>query len=123
MLSRTPHGRFPEYHSSADNLELRQRRPRSAASLRAALELIDVVETNAVYENRSPFGEPQLGRRGLYQAVPDGTNPEAALLWTLNLSDGDHDLLAIAERSGLRFEQVAEAAAALERHGLLDRVA
>ena len=121
VLTRTPHGLFPEYHSSADNLDFI-----SAASLggalRAALELIDLVETNAVYENRSPFGEPQLGRRGLYQAVPDGTNPETALLWTLSLCDGEHDLLAVAERSGLPFEAIRAAAAELERHGLLERL-
>ena len=86
-----------------------------AASYRAALEIIDVVETNASFQNRSPYGEPQLGRRGLYQSVPDGTNPELAYLWLLNLSDGRHDLLAIAERSGLPFDAVREAAATLER--------
>jgi aminopeptidase-like protein len=119
-LTRTPHGHFPEYHSSADNLDFV-----SAAALggayRAALEIIDVLETNAVYENRSPFGEPQLGRRGLYQVVPDGTNPEAAMLWVLNLSDGTNDLLAIAERSGLSYRHVRDAADALEGQHLLWR--
>jgi aminopeptidase-like protein len=120
-LSRTPHGLFPEYHSSADDLSLVQ--PEAlAASYRAALEIIDVVETNASFQNRSPYGEPQLGRRGLYQSVPDGTNPELAYLWLLNLSDGCHDLLAIAERSGLPFDTVREAAATLERHDLLERL-
>jgi aminopeptidase-like protein len=120
-LSRTPHGLFPEYHSSADDLDLV--RPEAlAASYRAALEIIDVVETNASFRNRSPYGEPQLGRRGLYQSVPDGTNPELAYLWLLNLSDGDHDLLTIAERSGLRFDAVRDAAATLEQHDLLERV-
>ena len=120
-LSRTPHGLFPEYHSSADDLTLV--RPEAlAASYRAALEIIDVVETNASFRNRSPYGEPQLGRRGLYQSVPDGTNPELAYLWLLNLSDGRHDLLAIAERSGLPFDAVREAAATLEEHDLLERL-
>ena len=72
--------------------------------------------------NRSPYGEPQLGRRGLYPSVPDGTNPEAAFLWLLNLSDGSHDLLAIAERSGLAFEALRDAATTLEQHELLERV-
>ena len=120
-LSRTPHGLFPEYHSSADDLDLVS--PESlGASFRAALEVIDVVETNETYRNRSPYGEPQLGRRGLYQSVPDGTTPEAAYLWLLSLSDGGHDLLAIAERSGLPFETVREAAATLEAHALLERL-
>ena len=101
-FSRTPHGLFPEYHSSADNLDL-VTAPSLGESFRAALELVDAVETNAVYRNRSPYGEPQLGKRGLYQSVPDGTYPEAPLLWVLSLSDGAHDLLAIAEHSGLPY--------------------
>ncbi len=118
-LSRTPHGLFPEYHSSADDLTLVQ--PEAlAASYRTALEIIDVVETNASFQNRSPYGEPQLGRRGLYQSVPDGTKPELAYLWLLSLSDGEHDLLAIAERSGLPYETVRSAAATLAEHGLLE---
>jgi len=119
-LSRTPHGLFPEYHSSADDLTLVT--PEAlVSSLRTALAIVDVVETNARYLNLSPYGEPQLGRRGLYQSVPDGTNPEAALLWVLNLSDGSHDLLEIAERSGLPFEAVRQAAATLEGHDLLEQ--
>ena len=119
-LSRTPHGLFPEYHSSADDLSL-VTSAALAASYRAALEIIDIVETNASYSNLSPFGEPQLGRRGLYQSVPDGTNPEAAYLWLLNLSDGMSDLLSIAQRSGLPFAAVREAAHTLVEHGLLEQ--
>jgi len=120
-LSRTPHGLFPEYHSSADDLTLVTPDALGASYL-AALRIIDLVETNGRFRNRSPYGEPQLGRRGLYQSVPDGTNPEAAYLWLLSLSDGDHDLLAIAERSGLPFETVRGAAATLEQHELLERL-
>ena len=120
-LSRTPHGLFPEYHSSADDLDLVTAESLSA-SFRAALQVIDVVETNASFRNRSPYGEPQLGRRGLYQSIPDGTNPEAAYLWLLSLSDGSVDLLAIAERSGLPFETVRDAAGTLEAHELLERL-
>ena len=120
-LTRTPHGLFPEYHSSADNLGLVSSDALGSA-FRATLEIIDAVETNGFYRNRSPCGEPQLGRRGLYQTVPDGTNPEAALLWVLNLSDGDHDLLSIAARSGLGYRAVLAAAEALEQHALLERL-
>lgn len=118
-LSRTPHGLFPEYHSSADDLSLVT--PEAlASSFRTALEIIDLVETNGRYRNLSPYGEPQLGKRGLYQSVPDGTRPEEALLWVLSLSDGDADLLEIAERSGLPFAAVRDAAEALERHQLVE---
>ncbi len=41
------------------------------------------------------------------------------MLWVLNLSDGTHSLLDIAERAGLEFGLVKTAADALEGHGLL----
>jgi aminopeptidase-like protein len=103
-FSRTPHGLFPEYHASADDLDL-VTAPSLGESFRAALEIIDAVETNGSYLNRSPYGEPRLGKRGLYQSVPDGTYPEAPLLWVLSLSDGAHDLIAIDERSGLPYRR------------------
>ncbi len=117
-FTRTPHGLFAEYHSSADDLGL-VTAAALAESLRAILEIVDAVETNRTYRNLSPHGEPQLGRRGLYQSIPDGTNPEAALLWVLSLSDGLHDLLAIANQSSLPYSTILTAATTLERHGLL----
>ena len=93
-----------------------------AESFRTVLRIIDVVETNARYRNLSPQGEPQLGRRGLYQSVPDGTNPEMAFLWLLSLSDGDLDLLAISDRSGIALSELRAAADILESHQLLERL-
>jgi aminopeptidase-like protein len=120
-LSRTPHGHFPEYHSSADNMGLVTADALGSA-FTTALRIIDLLETNTSYRNLSPYGEPQLGKRGLYQSVPDGTNPELAYLWVLSLSDETNDLLAIAERSGLPFETVRTAAETLERHKLLEQI-
>jgi aminopeptidase-like protein len=117
-LSRTPADEFPEYHSSADDLEL-VRPEHLGASLSAYLGVIDVLERNGRWLNTSPKGEPQLGKRGLYRSVGGGGFAEGALLWVLNLSDGEHDLLAIAERSGLSFQAIAEAAEALRDHDLL----
>jgi aminopeptidase-like protein len=120
-LTRTPHGEFPEYHTSADDLELL--RPECLAdSLDTTAAILDVLEGNARYLNENPKGEPQLGRRGLYRSVggsSDGRNQELAMLWVLNLSDGRHSLLEVAERSGLPFVDVRRAAAALLEHGLL----
>jgi aminopeptidase-like protein len=117
-LSRTPADEFPEYHSSADDLDLV--RPEALAdSFDLYLSVLDVLERNERYENLSPKGEPQLGKRGLYRSIGGGSNREAALLWVLNLSDGDHDLLEISDRSGLPFQAVSAAADALEGAGLL----
>jgi aminopeptidase-like protein len=124
-LMRTPHGEFPEYHTSADNLEL-VRPEHLADSLAKILAVIDVLEGNRSYVNLSPKGEPQLGRRGLYQAMggePDRQEAQMAMLWVLNQSDGSKNLLDIATRSSLPFQAVERAAMLLLDHGLLAEAA
>jgi aminopeptidase-like protein len=120
-LSRTPHGEFPEYHTSADDLEFV--RPEALAdSLGLVLEIIGSLEADRTYVNLSPYGEPQLGRRGLYRSLgglKDAAVDEMALLWVLNLSDGRHGILEIAERSGYSLEAIEGTVAMLVEHGLL----
>ncbi len=120
-LMRTPHGEFSGYHTSADALE----RIRPAALTEAVdecLELVHVLETNHRCLNLSPFGEPQLGRRGLYRsaggavATPDD---ERALLWVLNQADGRSTILDIADRSKLPYRVIEQAAERLERANLV----
>lgn len=121
-LMRTPNGRFPEYHTSADDLGF-VRPEHLADSFRAAWEILQVLEHNATYESTNPKCEPQLGRRGLYRRTGGHASLpgyEMALLWVLNLSDGRHDLLAIADRAGLPFSVVREAAEELAEHDLLE---
>jgi aminopeptidase-like protein len=120
-LMRSPHGEYPEYHTSADDLSLIT--PAALEdSYRRAGEILDVLENNATFVNLNPKCEPQLGKRGLYRAVGgqlDRASRELAMLWVLNLSDGSHSLLDIAERSALRFELIRGAAEALAEKGLL----
>jgi aminopeptidase-like protein len=120
-LMRTPHGGFDGYHTSADSLD----RISPAAleeSIETCLAVIDVLETNHTPVNLSPYGEPQLGRRGLFRtaggavASPDD---EKALLWVLNLSDGAASLLDIADRSGIAYPVIRRAAQRLSAAGLL----
>ena len=123
-LSRTPHGQFPEYHTSADNLEL-VRPDALGGSLARCVAIVALLENNRTYCNLQPRCEPQLGKRGLYRAiggVQDAQQTEKAMLWVLNLSDGKHSLLDIAERSGLSFDVIHTAAAALVEHELLKDV-
>lgn len=122
-LMRTPHGQFPEYHTSADDLDF-VRPDALADSLELATAVLDLVDRNRVFVNRQPKGEPQLGRRGLYPPMgggPPGPD-QLALLWVLNLSDGRHSLLDIAERARLPFDAVDRAASALAAHDLLREV-
>ena len=121
VLSRSPAGEYPEYHSSADDLEL-VRAETLEESLAAALAIVEALETNAWCRNLNPKCEPQLGRRGLYRSIGGGASAEQALLWVLNLSDGRHSLLDVAERSGLSFREVSEAAGALVEVGLLEEL-
>lgn len=122
-LMRSVWGTFPEYHTSADNLDFLD--PISLVeSLQVCASVLDVLENNRRYRNLAPFGEPQLGRRGLYPAAPV-TSAEQELnarLWTLNLSDGNYSLLDIAERSGLPFALVKESAEVLLSKELLTLV-
>ena len=93
-----------------------------ASSYRMITEALDILEGDWRPVSTAPKGEPQLGKRGLYDAL--GGDPEApakrrAFLWILNLADGGHSLLDMAERSGLRFSVIADAADLLEASGLL----
>jgi len=123
-LMRTPNGEYPEYHSSADNLALL--RPQSLAHSLAVLQrIVAVIEGDAVYRNRNAKGEPQLGRRGLYAAFGGqraAGYDQMALLWVLNLADGRHSLLDMAERAGVSFAAIRAAADALLAADLLEPI-
>jgi aminopeptidase-like protein len=119
-LMRSVWGTFPEYHTSADNLDFIK--PDSlAGSLRICAAVVDVLENNFRYCNQNPCCEPQLGKRNLYRSMGGesiGTEINARL-WVLNFSDGEHSLLDIAERSGLPFLTIRNAAEILCESGLL----
>lgn len=121
-LTRTPHGEYPEYHTSADDAELV--RPESLeGSVAAVREIVHVLDRNRTLVSRRPYGEPQLGRRGLYRAMGGEADLPAlqeAVLWVLNLADGHHSLLQMAERSGLPFRLLDRAARLVEEHDLVE---
>jgi len=120
-LMRTPHGEYPEYHTSADDPSF-VRPDALADTLGGLLKIADVLEHDRVLVNLRPRGEPQLGRRGLYRPMGGEAGlpgRETALLWVLNLSDGLHSLLDIADQSGLPFPVVRQAADDLMNAGLM----
>jgi len=119
-LMRSVWGSFPEYHTSADNLSFIL--PiQLAESLHVCTEILEILENNRRYCNQSPYCEPQLGQRGLYRSTGgDAVDVDiSARLWVLNLSDGEHSLLDIAERSGVSFSAINDAADLLRQAGLL----
>ncbi|MCC7207673.1 MAG: DUF4910 domain-containing protein [Anaerolineae bacterium] len=124
VYMRSQHGAFPEYHTSADNLDF-VHAEHLEDSFRHVRAVLDILEADRRYLNLKPKGEPRLGKRGLYTALggkTGGQSPEMALLWVLNLSDGQHSLLAIAERSGVPFSALQAAAEALSKTDLLAEV-
>ena len=118
---RTPHGQYPEYHSSADDLDF-VKIDSLAQSYIQCLRVFELLEGNQTYINQNPKCEPQLGRRGLYRTVAGQHEKqwtELALFWVLNASDGRHTLLDIAERAEFPFSKILSAAEALLEVGLL----
>ena len=124
-LMRSPHGGYPEYHTSADDLDL-VNPDKLADTFLTYLHVLDILDGNVTYTSTNPWGEPQLGRRGLYPKVSAGIDvggdiDPRPMLWILNLADGRHTLLDMAERSGFAFTQLRAAALRLEEHDLLER--
>ncbi|MFJ2742905.1 DUF4910 domain-containing protein [Streptomyces sp. NPDC087440] len=120
-LTRTPYAGYPEYHTSGDNPDFVA--PQAMAdTLAVCREAFAVLDRNRRYVNQSPYGEPQLGRRGLYGSLggrSDAKEAQLAMLWVLSMSDGAHSLLDVAERAGLPFDTVGVAADALHAAGLI----
>ncbi|MGH3521184.1 MAG: DUF4910 domain-containing protein, partial [Haloechinothrix sp.] len=120
-LTRTPYAAYPEYHTSADNPGFVSPEAMDDTLL-ACREAVAVLDRNRCYVNMSPYCEPQLGKRGLYDSLggrSDAKQAQLAMLWVLSLSDGEHSLLDIAERADLPFDTVADAAHALHGAGLV----
>lgn len=121
---RTPFGEFPEYHTSADNLDF-VKPDALADSLEKLKSIINVIEHNQTYLNLNPKCEPNLGKRGLYSLTGGNAHSEinqVAVLWVLNYSDGKHSLLDIASKAKLSFNTVKQAADALVNVRLLKKI-
>ncbi len=123
-LMRSPNGTFPQYHTSADNLDFIA--PRHLGDSFAAIAaMVEVLEEDGRWISNQPYGEPQLGRRGLYGPI-GGTGPAAgargfsqmSLLWLLNLADGEHSLLQTAEKAGVSFTEILHSKRAATAAGL-----
>ena len=123
-LSRTTYGQYIQYHTSADDLSFIVPK-QLEESLQVSIEIVETLEANKKYINLSPKCEPQLGKRGLYNlkgGANDSKEFQMALLWTLNLSDGQHSTLEIANRSKIPFKSIKEAVDRLVECKLLEAV-
>ncbi len=121
-LTRSQNNEYEEYHTSADNLDF-VKPQYLEESYRIFLSIINIIENNKKYINLFPKGEPQLGKRGLYNSVAGNIKEkELAMLWILNYSDGENDLLDIAIKSKLDFNLLVSTAQLLEEHNLLKNI-
>ncbi len=121
LFQRSQFGTFPEYHTSADNLDF-IKPEHLEQSYRLIADTIEILDNNVALDSVNPKCEPQLGKRGLYGSLggdKDAPAKNMAMLWVLNLADGRHTLLDMAERAGLPFALVRETAARLIEHGLV----
>lgn len=121
LLQRSETEHFPEYHSSADNLDFIT--PQALAqSYRLIVDLIDILEHDRKPLSLSPKGEPRLGPRGLHSPRTGSTEDHSdqdALMWVLSFADGNHSLLDIAERAGMPFSLILAAERRLQAAGLI----
>ncbi len=121
-LMRGRHGQFPEYHTSADNLDF-VTPDQLAKSYQSIGRVIEVLDGNRYYRNLFPYGEPQLGKRGVYEEMGSSDQvKQLAMLWVLALSDGHHSLLDIVDRSGVDFVLAQGVAQILVNCGVLEEV-
>ncbi len=121
-LMRTPYGEFQEYHTSADDLDFVKSK-HLADSFSKYMKTFYILENNRSFINLQPKGEPNLGKRGLYRTISgqqDGYEAELAIISILNLSDGDHSLLDISERTEMDFGLIKRTADRLIETKLLE---
>jgi len=119
-IMRSRYGSYPEYHTSLDNMDLITPDGLYGGYL-GTKTAIDVLEANETLVT-TVLCEPWLSPRGLRPPLVDGIRlvPWSALIsHVMAFSDGDNDLLAIAEVIGCSIFDVAEVAATLKEHGLL----
>lgn len=118
-LMRSPNGSFPQYHTSADDLSF-VTADALAEAYSVVQSILDIIDEERVLVRVDGRGEPQLGRRGLYGLIGGkDEQARAGLMWVLNLSDGEHSLIDMAERSGLNISEIAASARIAEGAGLV----
>ncbi len=121
-FTRSVYSTYPQYHTSADDTTFVEQQYLQD-SFDTCVSAFEFVEKESTYINLNPKGEPQLGKRGLYQAMNDQSmdkkKMQLALLWILNLSDGNHSLLSISAKSKIEYPILKKAADLLVEHNLL----
>jgi aminopeptidase-like protein len=119
-ILRTKYGRYPEYHTSLDNLENVVTPKGLDGGYWAIRKAIEAIERNKKYKI-TVLCEPQMGKRGLYPTLSTkGTNKEVLLMMNfISFCDGQTSLLEIAESLNLPIWELYELVNKLESHSLI----
>lgn len=118
-IMRSKYGTYPEYHTSADNLEFVT--PQGLAkSFELYCRCLDLLEKNRVYQTTCCC-EPQLGKRGLYPtlSMKGSAGDVRVYMNLLAYADGECDLVGIAEHIGVSAEELVPLVEKFLEHGLL----
>lgn len=119
-VCRSKYGEYPEYHTSADNLELI-----SEEGLQGMLcmmkKCIRTLEYNYYYKINC-LCEPQLGKRGLYPTISQkgSSNIVSAMSDFITYADGTNDLIDISNKIGVSTEGLIDVVDLLHANDLID---
>ncbi len=120
-LSRTKADKFPEYHTSNDNLEFIS--PQGLAGGHdLVVKCLDSIERNQRYK-AVMSGEPQLSKYGVYPTLSKKGSAAGFyknLLDVLAYSDGNMDLLQISEKLDIDMQNLFEITDILLAHKLIE---
>ena len=119
-IMRTKYGRYPEYHTSLDDLTLVT--PSGLAGAYGVLKrTIECLETNEVLRT-TVCCEPQLGKRGLYPTISTKESGSSVrdMMNLLAYADGTCDLIEIAETIAVPLWKISEVVRQLRAAGLLE---
>ena len=122
-LMRSMYTTFPEYHTSLDNKDFLNFE-KMVEAVNTYAEIARELDSYQIYENLEPYGEPQLGKRGLYRnlSVKNTNKGEAAMWWLLNMCDRKNDIKMISKMSELPESLLIKVAERLKNSGILRKI-
>ena len=116
---RSKYHEYPEYHTSADNMDLISPEGLSGA-YEVMVKVINALENNNFYQMQCKC-EPQLGKRGLYPTVSQkGTKGDARYMQDfIAYADGRNDLIGISNILDIPVDKLIPIKDQLMEHHLL----
>ena len=119
-ILRTKYGKYPEYHTSLDDLDNVVTAEGLDGGYWAIKRALEAIERNKKFKI-TVFCEPQMGKRGLYPTLSRKNSVEKVrpMMDFISLCDGKTSLLDIAERLGVPVWDLYELVDKLESHNLI----